>query len=72
MRDIDCLNVLEVRRYERLAFMDGIMVSHVLLFLGHLYTNKHNYILDLHAYTHRRIQIIFLASNHCKPSKCTT
>ena len=58
--------------------MDGITVLHVLLcvfFLGHLYTNNHNYIL-LHAYTHRRIQIPFLGTNHYKPShkhqKCTT
>ena len=64
-RDRDRLNVLGVRRHKRFAFIDGInMVSHVLLcifFLGHLYTNNHNYILnlDLDAYTHRRIQIIF-------------
>ena len=46
MRDRDRLNVLGVRRYERFAPMDGIIVLHVLLrvfFLGHLYTNNHNY-----------------------------
>ena len=77
MRDRDRLNVLGVRRYEQFAFMDGIIVLHVLLrvfFLGHLNTNNHNYII-LHTYIHRQIQIIFLATNHYKPShkhqKCT-
>ena len=36
-------------------------------FLGHLYMNNHNYIL-LYEYTHRQIKIIFLATNHYKPS----
>ena len=48
MTDRDRSNVLGVRRYERFAFMDSIIVLHVLLrvfFLGHLYTNNHNYII---------------------------
>ena len=62
MRDSDCLNVLGGNMNGLPAFMDSIMVLHVLLcfFLNHLYMNNHNYIL-LYEYTHRWIKIIFSA-----------